>query len=72
MSRANWTKDGLYKELPERDGIVTLFRKFEMGTWIVQYKGDEQIGVILISEENLKEIQNAPALKVGDGTTPQG
>ena len=71
MSKANM--DGLYKELKETTGhdITTLFRKFDNGTWLVQYKGDKQIGMLCISEENMQAIHNAPYIKVGDGKTPQ-
>jgi hypothetical protein len=71
MSKHNWLP--VYAELEEPDnGITTLFRKFETGTWLIQYNSrNEQIGMVMVSEENMKKIQSAPALKVGDGTNIQ-
>lgn len=70
MSKHNFLP--LYKELEDREGIQTLFRKFDTATWIVQYneKG-EQIGQVCVSAENMQLIQDAPSIKVGDGKTIQ-
>jgi hypothetical protein len=71
MSKENWKLNNLYAELPEREGITTLFRKFDTGTWIVQYKGDQQIGMVLVHEEDMQTIHQSPCIQTGDGKTPQ-
>jgi hypothetical protein len=62
----------VYIELEDREGLQTLFRKFESGTWIFQFNKDGKlIGQVCVSDENMKVIQNAPAVKDGDGKTKQ-
>jgi hypothetical protein len=61
----------VYKELSTTEGITTLFRKFEDKVWIMQYKGDKQIGVVLVENEDIDYIHNAKPIKNGDGITPQ-
>jgi hypothetical protein len=61
-----------YKELQDVNGMSTLFRKFDEGTWIFQFnKEGELIGQVLVSSENMELIQQAPSIKAGDGTTIQ-
>lgn len=71
MNKESLVKKDLYKELPEKEGISTLFRKFEERTWIFQFKGDEHIGTILLDNEDLEYIYKATPLKEGDGSTAQ-
>jgi hypothetical protein len=61
-----------YMELPDRNGIQTLFRKFDTDTWIFQFnKKEKYIGQVCVSEENMRIIQKAPCIKAGDGKTKQ-
>lgn len=71
MKKEDWIKNNLYAELPERDGITTLFRKFDSGTWMVQCKGEEMIGMVMVHEKDMQTIQKSPYIKSGDGRTPQ-
>jgi hypothetical protein len=61
-----------YVELQDREGIQTLFRKFDTATWIFQFneKG-KHVGQVCVSEENMEIIRNAPSIKPGDGKTQQ-
>ena len=61
-----------YMMLQDRDGVQTLFRKFDTSTWIFQFNEEGKcIGQVCVSEENMKIIQNAPSIKVGDSKTKQ-
>lgn len=61
-----------YAELQDRDGLQTLFRKFDTGTWILQFNEDgDCIGQVCVSEENMKIIHHSPHVKAGDGKTKQ-
>jgi len=61
-----------YVELEDRDGIQTLFRKFDTGTWIFQFNSKGKvIGQVCVSSDNMEAIQNAPSIKAGDGETEQ-
>jgi hypothetical protein len=61
-----------YAELPENDGIQTLFRKFNTNTYIFQYnKAGELIGSVCVSNENMDLIRNAPSIEIGDSKTKQ-
>ena len=62
----------IYAELQDRDGMQTLFRKFDTATWIIQFneKG-ECIGQVCVSNENMNIIHDAPYIKAGDGKTKQ-
>lgn len=60
-----------YAELGEQDGITTLFRKFDTMTWIFQYKEGKCIGQVLLPNEYIDSIQNAPSLSIGDSETKQ-
>lgn len=60
-----------YAELDEKDGISTLFRKFDTGTLIFQFKDGKHIGGVLLLSEHMDLIQNAPTIKSGDGKTKQ-
>ena len=63
---------GNYAELKDRDGIQTLFRKFDTGTWIFQFnESGKCIGQVCVSDENMKVIQSAPSIEAGDGKTQQ-
>lgn len=71
MSKVDLLKNGIYKELSSKDGISTFYRKFESGVFIFQYKGDKQIGSVMLEQSQLDTIYNAKALQNGDGKTPQ-
>jgi hypothetical protein len=62
----------VFAELKEREGRLTLFRKFDTGTWIFQFNEKGQcIGRVCVSDENMRIIQNSPSIKTGDGETKQ-
>jgi hypothetical protein len=61
----------LYAKLSEHDGISTYFRKFDSGTLIVQYKGNQLIGQVRVDAKHMEIIQQSPFIKTGDGKTPQ-
>lgn len=72
-SKEAWLEDGCYKEIPDKEDMPILFRKFDNAVWIVQFNDDmnEQIGMVRIPMETFKLIVEAPSIVPGDGKTPQ-